>query len=205
MSEKTRIQLHQTIRDFFQELVGAAVSHQGLRTHDLAVGYLTDLLCEFTRVEALYDEEKGLASRPLALLLAEALQATPDMRIPLFKKLGDFSLYISGFFADSLNRKLVDVGYYIGIGEGAYANVSDLLRLRRGGADFADLFAELARKFQKFVDVFAEVSEQGDFASNRGTLRLYEKWRRTSSERIERELREHGVLKDEPPPKKILQ
>jgi hypothetical protein len=191
MVEKNRIVLQSTVNEFFREVVSAAVRNQRVRTHDLAVGYLVDVLSAFARAEKLHGPHDD---RPLTFLVGEALAAGPDERIGLLKKLGDICLYVSGFFADSLSRKLVDVDYYIGLGEGAYANVSGLLRIRRGGEEFADLFGELAAKFVRFVDVLAEVSEQGSFASNAGTLRLYEKWLRTSSDRLARELQERGVL-----------
>jgi hypothetical protein len=203
--EESRILLRSTIREFFQEMVVAAVRNQRVRTHEMAVSYLAEILSGFARAEVLYDRTRGLAERPVAFQLGDALQAAPDGRIAIFRKLGDFCLYISGFFSDSLSRKIVDVDYYIGMGEGAYSNVSGLLRIRPGADEFADLFAELAAKFVRFVDVFAEVSEQGSFTTNRGTLRLYEKWLRTSSERIARELRERGVLPTDAVRSKLLQ
>lgn len=201
----SRILAQRTIREFFLEVVGAAVRNQRVRTHDLAVTYLAQLLADFARVEALYGKEQGIAERPLTFLLGEAMSAPAGERLKLLRRMGDFCLYVSGFFSDSLNRKLVDVDYYIGMGEGAYANVSGLLRIRAGGEHFADLFGELATKFVRFVDVFAEVSEQGSFATNRGTLRLYEKWLRTSSERLAKELQERGVLPVEAAKTRLLQ
>jgi hypothetical protein len=199
-----RILLQRTVNEFFREVVGAAVRNQRVRTHELAVAYLVDVLAAFAHAEALHGP-KDSADRPMAALLGDALQASPDARISLFKKLGDLCLYISGFFSDSLNRKLVDIDYYIGMGGGAYASVSGLLRIRRGGEEFADLFGELAGKFDRFVDVFAEVSEQGAFTTNAGTLRIYEKWLRTSSDRLARELNERGVFPTEAVKSKLLQ
>jgi len=39
------------------------------------------------------------------------------------QRLGDTALFIAGVFADSLNRKLVDVDYYVAMGGTAYAQV----------------------------------------------------------------------------------
>jgi hypothetical protein len=94
------------------------------------------------------------------------------------KKVGDLSLFISGFFSDSLNRSLVDVDYYIQLGECAYGSLA-----RRGDDTFTDVFDELAEKFAAFVDVLGEVSERTALSSNADLLRLYEKWVRTKSRR----------------------
>lgn len=201
-----RIVLHRTIQEFFREVVTAALENQRVQTHALAVAYLADVLSEFAKAERLHDRnETGLTDQPLATQMCRALQATPDSRVNLLKGLGDACLFVAGFFSDSLNRKLVDVDYYMEMGEGAYASVSATLRVRRGGEDFALLYDELAGKFDKFVDVLQEVSEQSQFTSNQGTLRVYERWLHTSSDRLGRELRERGVLPTESVRSKLLQ
>ena len=94
------------------------------------------------------------------------------------KQIGDFSLFISGFFADSLHRKLVDVDYYVSIGGTAYTALS-----RYETDTFSPVFAELAEKFIRFVDVLSEVSERASLCSNADLLRLYERWLKTGSRR----------------------
>jgi hypothetical protein len=191
---KVQLVLNQTIREFFCEVVSAAVRNQQVQTHTLAVSYLADVLSEFARAERFHQQKEGFGDEPIAAQLCRALQATPDTRVALLRRLGDLCLFVSGFFSDNFNRKVIDVDYYMEMGEGAYATVSATLRVRRGGEDFAALYGELAGKFDKFVDVFAEVSEKSQLSTNKGTLRLYEKWLRTSSERVGRELRERGIL-----------
>jgi hypothetical protein len=203
--QKGRIVLQHTIRDFFREVVSTAIHNQRLQTHELAVAYLADLLSEFARAEKLHDQREGaMCDEPLAAQVLRALQAAPDQRISLLRRLGDACLFVSGFFADSFNRKLVDVDYYKGMGEGCYANVSATLKVRHGADGFTALYDELAGKFTRFVDVFAEVSEQSQLATNQGTLRLYEKWMRTDSERMRRELVERGVMPNESARTKLI-
>ena len=105
------------------------------------------------------------------------------------KEIGDVALFVSGFFSDSLNRKLVDVDYYVSIGGRAY-NV-----LSRVETDtFSPVFAELGEKFVGFVDVLSEVSERTSCTSNSDLLRLYEKWLKTGSRRSGQLLVERGVV-----------
>ena len=85
----------------------------------------------------------------------KALQAAGVRQRDELRQVGDLSLFISGFFSDSLNRSLVDVDYYIQLGEHAYGSLA-----RQGDGTFGDVFDELAGKFPAFVDVLGEVSER---------------------------------------------
>ena len=93
------------------------------------------------------------------------------------RSLGDFSLFMSGFFSDSFRRRAVDVDYYVSMGEYAYGSLS-----RRDEDAFAEVFGELARKFVGFMDVLADVSERTALASARRSPPLRE-WLRTGSTR----------------------
>jgi hypothetical protein len=105
------------------------------------------------------------------------------------KQIGDLSLFMSGFFADSLHRKLVDVDYYVSIGGTAYTALS-----RYETDAFSQVFAELADNFVGFVDVLSEVSERTSCSSNSDLLRLYERWLKTGSRRSGQLLAERGVV-----------
>jgi hypothetical protein len=96
---------------------------------------------------------------------------------------------MSGFFSDSFRRRLVDVDYYVSMGEYAYGSLG-----RREEDAFSEVFTELARKFVGFTDVLADISERTALGSHTDVLRLYEKWLRTGSERDGQRLIERGIL-----------
>ena len=105
------------------------------------------------------------------------------------RRSGDESLFVSGFFAESLQRGVVDVDYYVAIGGAAYNALG-----RQETDACSPVFAELARKFVGFVDVLADVSERTSCGSNADLLRLYEKWLKTGSPRSAQLLTEKGVV-----------
>lgn len=107
--------------------------------------------------------------------------------------MGDTSLYVSGFFSESLQRKLVDVDYYIQMGGAAYSQLARYFRSSPDSIVFGDVYGELGLKFGRFVDVLAEISET-TMSGNQGLVHLYEKWLRTGSEWTERRLRAQGVI-----------
>ncbi len=96
---------------------------------------------------------------------------------------------MSGFFGDSLARSTVDVDYYISMGERAYGTLAETERAP--GLD--GLYGELSERFGVFVDLFAEIAELSDLRSNRGLLRLYERFLATKDARVGELLRERGV------------
>ena len=174
----------QTPAEYFKELVDSALAHQRLQTGDLTSYYLVNLLCQFVRLDAASE-----ADVPLAFRLARALQSGGVEQRARLRSLGDFSLFVTGFFSDSLNRRTVDVDYYVSMGEYAYGSLS-----RRDEDAFADVFAELSSRFVGFADVLSEVSERSALRSSTDTLRLYEKWLRTGSTRDGQKLIDRGII-----------
>lgn len=174
----------QTPAEYFKELVDAALARQRVQAGDLTTYYLVNLLCQFVRLEGIPDVDQ-----PLALRLAGALQTGGFEQRTKLRRLGDFSLFVTGFFSDSLNRRTADVDYYVSMGEYAYGS------LGRSDADtFAAVFSELATRFVGFADVLAEVSERSTLRSSTDVLRLYEKWLRTGSSRDRDKLIERGIV-----------
>jgi hypothetical protein len=168
---------------FFRELVESALAHQRLSTTADTAFYLVHLLASF--LERSTDGESG----PLALRLAQALSSGGIRRQAGLKAIGDESLFVSGFFAESLGRRLVDVDYYVAIGGAAYDTLGRMETEPR-----SPVFAELARKFVGFVDVLNEVSERTSCASNADLVRLYARWLRTGSPRSGQLLVARGVV-----------
>jgi hypothetical protein len=172
--------------EYFKELVESALEHQHVAVGDLTAFYLVNLLAGFVHFDQC---ATSAPDEPLGVRLARALQAGGSRQRDGLREVGDLSLFISGFFADSLTRSLVDVDYYIQLGECAYGSLA-----RRGDPALGDVFDELAGKFSKCVDVLSEVSERSALTSNSDVLRLYEKWMRTRSRRSGDLLVERGIV-----------
>jgi hypothetical protein len=184
-----------SIKEYFHDTVSEAIANQQIKASEETAFYLVNLLTAFSRSEQLFERnENGVDLKPLALIYADALnQPNVVERSRLLQKLGDTALFIAGVFADSLNRKLVDVDYYIAMGGNAYSTVSEMLRGAYHNDTAKLLFDELTEKFTAFVDVLNEVSEKSNLCTNADVLRLYEIWIRTGSKRAEGQLRRLGI------------
>lgn len=173
---------HASVDEFFHEVVTDALAALSLDATEPAEWYLVSLLGDFTKGR--------ITDEPLALKLAGSPADEPADRVKKLKEVGDTSLYVSGFFTESLGRKLVDADYYIGIGTRAYAELAGRL-----GGSLTDVYRELAEKFPAFVDVLGEVRRRCDFLGA-DVVKLYEQWLRTRDAWVERKLRAFGVLVD---------
>lgn len=187
--------LSHTLPEFFQEQVTGALVNQNIRVSPDAEFYVVNLLTTFHQTKKLFEkDEKGeLIDKALALRLADSLEVSPMQRIPVLKKMGDVALYTSGFFGESLYRKMVGIDYYIQMGHTAYSSVSQLMS-DEPHKILSELFDELASNFCPLVGVLEEVAESSHFKSDSNLLKLYEKWLATGSDRIGEMLKSEGIV-----------
>lgn len=178
----------QSSLEFFKEHVEAACARQRLHAQPLTYYYVVSLLSEFTHGEKSAAGHSVGGSEPLGVKLLRALDSGGTSQRVGLRQVGDASLFISGFFSDSLRRSLVDVDYYVSLGGYAYRS------LVAGDDTLSPIFAELSDKFLAFVDVLSDVSARTQVTNDSDLLRLYEKWLRTGSRHNGHLLAEHGIL-----------
>jgi hypothetical protein len=189
------VQVH-NLRDYFRESIDVVIDNQGVDVDPHAAHYVVNLLTLFARSEDLYEDHgEAYGLKPLALMMADATTASSAVeRTFSLQRIGDVALFIAGFFADGLAHKLVDLDYYIHMGGTAYGSLSDEIRGTARGRALADVYRELARKFQIVVDVLNEVRDSTRRSSDIDLLRTYEVWLRTGSKRAAGLLRKNGVV-----------
>lgn len=185
-----------SVKSYFHDAFAAAARNQDVSLDDMTSAYVVNLLTAYLRTNALAPvSDDGAHHRALAELYAEALDAEkPEARNQALQRLGDIALFVAGIFTDSLNRKLVDVDYYIGMGENAYISLHVAMQQRADRFARSELFEQLGENFAVLVDVLAEISEMSGMKSNADVLRTYEIWRRSGSERAARQLKRCGIV-----------
>jgi hypothetical protein len=195
-SGNDRVVQVQNLADYFRTSIDGVISRQGVDVDPHAAHYVVNLLTLFSRSEELFEDHgESYGLRPLALMMADAADArSVAERNYALQRIGDVALFISGFFADSLANKAVDVDYYIYMGGSAYGSLSEEVRRTFRGRAFADVYRELAEKFQVLVDVLNEVRDEARGESDRDLLRTYEIWLKTGSRRAKRLLADNGIV-----------
>lgn len=180
-------------QEYFQKLVIDAMDKNRVSAKPETEVYLINLLNQFMTTDRLYikDANGNYRQESLAILIKEALEEPQEEAKQLmFRYVGDVSLYVAGFFHESLSKKLVDLGYYIDMGGNAYRWVAAC----SGELIMKEMYKELSEKFPNFVDVLALVSDKTSPRTEKDLLRLYDFWMRTGSERAAKALQEEGII-----------
>lgn len=188
------IDLASDVSSFFGPVVAEAIRARGYEATEAAEAYLVALLADYTKPGQLGEET---LSRPLTLLLDEAMQRTGPERFERLRVLGDGVLYVSGFFGEHLETRGVEPSYMSTLGACAYENASAMLRQRAKDLSAPDLFAELAEKFRMFVSLLADVAESLRARSARtdgAVVKLYERWLKTGSSTLGDALMARGMV-----------
>jgi len=181
--------------EFFRERFESAKARQGVETTELASYYVVQLLSSYARPETAADTAPPTspgADEPLAIALLRALQRPGHTGRAELRRVGDVALFLAGFFSDRFHRQRVDIDYVACLGGHAYSELARDSRER-----WAEAFAELGERFQLFVDLLTEISEDVALTNNRDVLRLYDRWARTGSLRDGRRLVARGIVPNE--------
>lgn len=181
-------------KEYFEEAVKEGLERRNLQTNPAVNRYLVDLLEHYLDARNLFETEVDEAGHKKPQTLAEmylrANIAEPSERRDLLKKLGDKTLYISGFFGDSLQRKIVDIDYYAELGGAAYDSLSKVAK----EDTVVQVYKTFSRRFLEFVDVLGYISQKSFVQSDASILRLYDRYLRTGSELAREKLVEMGVV-----------
>ena len=156
--------------------------------------YLVDMMSTFAETDNFFGNKNACcADETLASIYSQAILLPPSQKIVLLRRLGDIALYYSGFFPDRFRRKMIDVDYFIQMGETAYQSVADVMKNSPLSADFAKMFVNLSETFSQLVDLLSEVAEVDRKQNDVDILRLYERWLKTGSEYAKRKLLENNI------------
>ncbi len=191
------MELFVSSKEYFSESLETAFKYFQFKPHPLSRTYLVEMLERYMFSQNLFevDQQTGKYKRStLAELFLKAQnENSTGVRSDLLKRLGDTSLYISGFFGDSLNRKLVDIDYYAEMGGVAYGSLAK----ETSDPSMSEVFDCFSSRFIEFVDVLTYISQKTQVQSDKDLLRLYDRYVATGSKLAEDQLLEKGVLNSE--------
>lgn len=171
---------HSSVEGFFHDVLSDAIEEQGLTASVATEGYLVNLLSEFAHNQVPDD--------PLTVKYAMAGEGEASRAVVL-KEVGDTSLYVSGFFKESLKRRAVASEHYVDLGGAAYAQLADLFGSR---SILGEVYDELAAGFARFVSVLGLVRSQLHIEDN--LEEVYKRWAVSPTPALEQQLRKFGVI-----------
>ncbi len=127
--------------------------------------YLIFTLMRFTQTPE-------LASKVLALDFLRSTDLSGLARQDQLRDIGDQCLLLSGLFPQRAEKHLVSIGYYVGLGQSAYQQLSDTLRKA-----FAHLYQLLSENFVQMMDVLQNIRSEPALQP----LQAMELWQETGS------------------------
>ncbi len=178
------------VRAFFRDLVEEAMRNLEVRTANDTQQYLVNLLARYAVSQQI--QELGT---PLVDLLTHALDTEGLERVARLRTLGDAALFVSGFLADSFERRGLTHDYVTSLGARAYGEVGRAARFTsaQDASCGRYVFEELAGQFRACASVLDEVREQTALCTDGELIRVYERWCETRSPQLYRRLHRRGM------------
>lgn len=184
-----------SMREYFRETLQRTLQKRGTSLTDTAQVYVVNLLTEFARSEHAFAGTERGERFGFVDLLQRAQDSEPQEALRIYKHMGDSSLYLTGFFAESVERSSVPVDYYVAMGGSAYDAVARIMRPT--AATSSALFSELADRFEELVELLCAMSLHGEKSrklDDARVLGLVDRYRRTGKREVLEALKAQGVV-----------
>ena len=171
---------------FFKALVQEGLESAQVKVSPPVGEYLVKLLMFYVFSDHLFSISPS-GKKQLKTLAELYLQSHsfPTALKGNLKKMGDMSLYISGFFRESLTKKRISVEYYINMGQSAYQSLSEFHE--------GELFEELAFRFSDLVGVLFQIRKKSSPNQYSDMLALLDHYMKTGSDHLAKDLIREGI------------
>lgn len=177
----------------FTEVLQEACKQRKIKSFPLLDTYLVHLLKHYLDSKNLFSPfQVDSAEKPpqtFAEMYLVAMNSEAPRNREIMKILADRTLYLTGFFGDSLHRKIVDIDYYTDIGSAAYHNLAVWTK----EDTVASIYKTFSSRFVDFVEVLSYISEKSSVQTDQNVLRLYERYIKTGSELAREKLTALGI------------
>jgi hypothetical protein len=121
--------------------------------------YSSDVLVRYTNSENYFEFVDGkLREKVLGLRLLEATQLNRDEQKRVYREVGDTTLLLCGYFAESVNKKIIDISYYKTVGKTAFSNLNTLVPSH---FDRNSFFEMISSSFDTLTVLIARMAMQG--------------------------------------------
>ena len=177
------IEQHADVRGYFRERLLTALGQHSVKPSAETEFYLVNLLADYA-----VRPHDAMFGRTLFDMYAEASEANGADRVRKFRDLGDNALYVCGFFSDHLQHRGVSRSYAITMGERG-SSVAGAIT-----PSFADVYVELAERFESYVQVLDGVREEAALRTPQDIVRVYERWQKTKSPILAAQLERAGLF-----------
>lgn len=125
--------------------------------------YSSDVLDKFALSDHFFEVNEGkVREKILGMKLLEATQMTREEQKRVYKEVGDMSLLVCGYFAESVNKKIVDTQYYAQLGKMAYGHLNNVMPNFMDIPSFYNMLATCFESLTTLMTVLAHKNRSGE-------------------------------------------
>jgi hypothetical protein len=121
-----------------------------------------------------YTTKPEIIKQIMASEFLNSFKLSPKQRGQALQEVGDKCLLFSGLFPSLSEKRFVKIGYFVNLGQSAYAAVS---------STHNDLYYSLAHQFVPLMDILQSVRLYSKKCLDLLPLQAYELWNETGSQR----------------------
>ena len=122
--------------------------------HPNLQAYLTELLYSYLTTQRWQSLHQDFFELGLGPTLIKINRSSKNERLFFLKNMGDFTLYISGFFRKSFLKKIVSRSYYEALGQNAYFHLASAYGSQNS------VFGSLAESFPQLSENLSHLQER---------------------------------------------
>ncbi len=130
-----------------------------------AIFYSSAVLDRFALSDTYFELSQGrVREKILGMKLLEAGSLSSEAQKRTYQEVGDTALMVCGYFAESVNKKLVDLSYYAQLGKTAYGRLNNH---QPRHLDVPDFYQVLASSFEGITSLIAMLASASRFPDPR--------------------------------------
>lgn len=168
----SKLVLASNLKSYFFENLTTINAESTCPMPESLIYYSADLLNRFCLTEDFFEIQEGrIREKILGLKLLEATQLSPQEQVRVLRDVADTSLIVSGYFSDSLRKKLVDASYYGQIGRNAYEQLN---HVSPHYLDIPCFYQMMATSFDRIGLLFKKFSIQNFSNKDQQTFKLFQ-------------------------------
>ncbi len=119
--------------------------------------YSSLVMDKFSQSEHFFEKDGGkIRNKVLGVKLLEASHLPRNKKREMIKDVAETSLFVCGFFSDSLNRKIVDINYYKDVGQTAYEMLDGMIP---SFYDIDSFYKSVSTQFETLAQLMKVVSD----------------------------------------------
>lgn len=123
----SKILMSPSLKAFFFDSLSTINSEAPCPIPQSLIYYSSDLLERISLSQDYFEIQEGrVREKILGLKLLESSNLSHLEQVRVLRDVADTSLIVSGYFSDSIKKKVVDPSYYIHLGKNAYERLNNL-------------------------------------------------------------------------------